>query len=409
MKQSALTVLTAQLLDGYRPGAAFFLSTPNQTLLAEGTFMELTEADGACDLQQLSGSVSDLLGRAARMNHSSPMVVGAIPFDRAKPAKLVVPTTVLWGGPLQFSSDTETRRPAESNSLPTYRITPVPRPEQYAQGVQQAIDRLRSGEMSKVVLSRALDLTSTNITIPIGQLLHSLARHNSHGYTFAVDLPKDHGGQGHSSSQNVLIGASPELLVRKTGNRVISNPLAGSAPRSKDPVEDRRIGEALLSSVKDLHEHAVVIEAVAEALRPFCRSLDVPNLPSLIQTETMWHLSTVVQGELLDPSISSLALAAALHPTPAVCGTPMELAREAIGQIEPYDRGFYTGMVGWSDAAGNGEWIVTIRCAEVYEHSLRLYAGAGIVSDSTPEGELAETSAKFRTMLNALGLHHNQL
>lgn len=119
----------------------------------------------------------------------------------------------------------------------------------------------------------------------------------------------------------------------------------------------------------------------------------------------MWHLSTEVRGELADPSTSSVALAASLHPTPAVCGSPTDRAREAIREIEPFDRHFYTGMVGWCNDSGDGEWVVTIRCAEVGERFLRLYAGAGIVAGSKPEAELAETSAKFRTMLQALGLH----
>ena len=118
----------------------------------------------------------------------------------------------------------------------------------------------------------------------------------------------------------------------------------------------------------------------------------------------MWHLSSRITGELVDPSISSLALAVALHPTPAVCGYPTALAQEAIGTIEPFERGFYTGIVGWCDANGDGQWAVTIRCAEADEHSLRLFAGAGIVAGSKPESELAETEAKFRTMLQAMGL-----
>lgn len=206
-----------------------------------------------------------------------------------------------------------------------------------------------------------------------------------------------------------LIGASPELLVSRSGMQVVSNPLAGSRPRSDDPVEDKRRAEELLSSPKDLHEHAVVVEAVATVLRPYCHTLHVPEKPSVIHSEAMWHLSTEVKGELKDPNTSSLELAIALHPTPAVCGTPMEEAREAIQKIEPFDREFFTGMLGWSDLNGDGEWIVTIRCAEVQENTLRLYAGAGVVAESNPEDELAETSAKFQTMLKALGLRDNSL
>jgi isochorismate synthase len=181
-------------------------------------------------------------------------------------------------------------------------------------------------------------------------------------------------------------------------------PLAGSAARSPDPAEDQRRASALLVSAKDRHEHAIVADAVAAALRPYCRHLDVPAAPSLRHTRTMWHLASHISGELADPSMSALALACALHPTPAVCGDPLPLARAAIAEIEPFDRGFFTGMVGWCDASGDGEWAVTIRCAEVADRSLRLFAGAGIVAGSDPEHELAETTAKLQTMLDALGI-----
>ena len=159
-----------------------------------------------------------------------------------------------------------------------------------------------------------------------------------------------------------------------------------------------------MASAKDRREHAVVAEFVAETLRPFCRRLEVPSGPSLVRTATMWHLSTRVTGELRDPEVSALELACALHPTPAVCGTPTGVARAAISELEPFDRGFYTGALGWGDALGDGEWVVTIRCAEASGSRLRLFAGGGIVVDSVPGEELAETSAKFRTMLRALGV-----
>jgi len=185
---------------------------------------------------------------------------------------------------------------------------------------------------------------------------------------------------------------------------VVANPLAGSVPRSPDPAEDRRRADALLVSAKDRWEHSVVVDAVRQSLEPLCATLTVPSEPSLVQTNSMWHLSTVVTGTVADPSVSALRLATALHPTPAVCGTPTDAARAAIAEYEAFDRGFYTGMVGWSDTRGDGEWVVTIRCAVTDGRNLRLYAGAGVVAESDPEAELAETSAKFRTLLDGLGL-----
>jgi isochorismate synthase EntC len=160
---------------------------------------------------------------------------------------------------------------------------------------------------------------------------------------------------------------------------------------------------ALLESEKDLHEHAVVVAAVRESLAPFCTDLEAPERPTLVRTAAMWHLSTTVTGTLADPGTTALDLASALHPTPAVCGTPTDLARRVIAESEPFDRGPYTGMVGWQDADGDGEWVVTIRCAEAEGRTLRLFAGAGVVAASTSEAETAETAAKFRTFLHAVG------
>jgi isochorismate synthase len=186
---------------------------------------------------------------------------------------------------------------------------------------------------------------------------------------------------------------------------VTANPLAGSAARSDDPIEDGRRATMLLRSAKDRREHAAVVDAIVANLSPLCTNVRVPAEPQLLPTATMWHLASPITASLRDPATSSLRLATALHPTPAVCGVPTERARSLIGELEPFDRGFYAGMVGWCDACGDGEWVITIRCGEVASDSLRLYAGAGIVAGSEPESELAETSAKFRTLLSALGLN----
>jgi isochorismate synthase len=206
-----------------------------------------------------------------------------------------------------------------------------------------------------------------------------------------------------SGPGRTLVGASPELLVSRRGGRLVANPLAGSAPRGADLAEDVRRAAALLESPKDLHEHAVVVAAVREALAPYCTRLELPERPALARTAALWHLSTTVTGELSDPSVTALDLASALHPTPAVCGTPARTARAVISASEPFDRGPYTGMVGWQDADGDGEWVVTIRCAEAEGRTLRLFAGAGVVAASTAEAETAETEAKFRTFLHAVG------
>jgi len=275
----------------------------------------------------------------------------------------------------------------------TPTVTELPAGAAYADAVGRAVGRLRAGELEKIVLARSLHLTGAEPFDP-AMMLRRLAARDPRGYTYAVDL-----GAGRT-----LVGASPELLVSRRGRSVVANPLAGSVPRAADPAEDRRRAEGLLACAKNRREHAVVVEAVADALGPLCTDLVIPAGPELTATASMWHLSTVVTGAVADPSVSALALACALHPTPAVCGTPRAVARPAIAELEAFDRGFYTGMVGWGDASGDGEWVVTIRCAVSEGRNLRLYAGAGVVAESDPVAELAETSAKFRTMLDALGL-----
>ncbi|ASB87043.1 isochorismate synthase DhbC [Bacillus sonorensis] len=396
--QMVSEALAEQLLHEYRTGASFFFSSPERTILAKGVFAAVPEEDGS-GLEHLSQRAAAVLRDAEQSGRKRPIIVGAVPFDNAKPAQLTVPDEVWCAGPLVFEQSVQ----KHSQQGMAYDIQPVPEPEAYIRGVERGLAGIAAGDYSKIVLSRSLRLTSPE-KIDIGRLLQNLAQHNTNGYTFAVDLPERAKEESHSA--RTLIGASPELLVSRTGFRVSANPLAGSRPRSDDPVEDQRRADELLASAKDRHEHAVVVQAVAAALKPFCRKLNVPAEPSLISTETMWHLSTEINGELTDLSISSLELAAALHPTPAVCGTPTDKARAAIKEIEPFDRGFFTGMVGWCDSVGDGEWVVTIRCAEAEDHALRLFAGAGIVAGSRPEDELAETSAKFRTMLLAMGLNN---
>ncbi|HEY1178918.1 MAG TPA: isochorismate synthase, partial [Phytomonospora sp.] len=204
--------------------------------------------------------------------------------------------------------------------------------------------------------------------------------------------------------RRTLVGASPELLVRRRGRVVTAHPLAGSRPRTGNPGRDAAATAELLACDKDRREHAFVVDAIAAALAPYCANVDAPATPGVTATGAMLHLGTLITGELRDEGVSALELACALHPTPAVCGTPTAHARELIGRVEGFERGFYAGMVGWTDRSGDGEWAVAIRCAEVDGDRLRLYAGAGIVPGSQPRAELAETRAKFRTLLGALGV-----
>ncbi|MGH3860864.1 isochorismate synthase [Actinokineospora sp.] len=363
------------LVENYRPGD-FLLAGPSATLLATGCQAVVSEPDP----DELAARVGKLL-----LDTAVPVAVGALPFDPDAQPRLVIPAAV------RRSGRASTRPTTAWTQAP--RVTPIPEPAAYAHAVEQVVRRLRSDpELRKVVLARAVELEFDS-AVDIARLLPGLAAANPIGFTYAADL-----------DGRTLLGASPELLLRRTGDQVVSNPLAGSVPRGVDAAADEKVAAALLASAKDQGEHRVVVEAVVEVLRPFCRRLTVPATPSLVKTPTVWHLSTRVTGELIDSEVSALRLAAALHPTPAVCGTPTAAARAVIAEREPFDRGFYSGVVGWCDAAGDGEWVVAIRCAEVEAARMRLFAGAGIMPDSVPTSELAETDAKFRTLLAALGV-----
>ncbi|GAA0813817.1 isochorismate synthase [Spirilliplanes yamanashiensis] len=374
---------SADLLARYDPATPFFFASPRGTLATEGEFFTVPDSG------DVPASIRGVLDLARTDGQADPIVCGALPFDRSGPPRLTVPVRTHRAGPLP----TRLAPPAGPAAGPVRRAE-VPSGAAYADGVRRAVARMRAGELDKVVLARALDVT-TDAPIDIGLLLRRLAARDPTGYTFAAGL-----GEGAGT----LVGSSPELLLSRHGALVTTNPLAGSIARSADPAEDSARAHALLGSPKDRREHALVIDAVAEALRPYCDDLDVPAGPCLIRTAAMWHLSTVITGRVKDPSISSLTLAAALHPTPAVCGTPTPDARAAIAEYEPFDRGFYTGLVGWEDARGDGEWVLVLRCAVAEGRTARLYAGAGVVADSDPHAELAETTAKFRTMLTGLGL-----
>lgn len=290
---------------------------------------------------------------------------------------------------------------------PPWRPRERPSATAYAATVRSAVDAIAAGDLAKVVLGRWLDLvppaplSAQQRDALVATLVARLRATSPHAGVYALPA----GGSDTLGRQRMLVGASPELLVARSGAEVRSTPLAGSAARAGDPVEDLRVRDALLRSAKDSHEHRFVVETVARTLRPFCRDLEVPRTPVAIATDSMWHLATPIRGRLTnprDPRVAVLQLAADLHPTPAVCGEPRERAAALIRGAESRERGPLTGVVGRVDARGDGTAAVVIRSALVGTDDVRIFAGAGIVAGSDPDAEARETAAKWRTMLRAL-------
>ena len=340
--------------------------------------------DTGSPLQQ---AIKAAFERARRAGQDNPIAIGAIPFDVSEPSCLYIPNNHEWRPRETAPVVADSAMPAlvGQNSLPDETG--------FKRAVEHAIVNFRHSDVRKAVLSVMRELTFAS-EVNVERLLASLAKQNREGYQFRIPLPD--GGD--------LIGVSPELLIRKQGENIISNPLAGSAKRMVDPAADKDNAERLSASEKDHYEHSLVIEDIRSLLSPVCAELDVPEKPSLINTAALWHLSTRIEGRLADPETNALQLACLLHPTPAVCGFPTERAHRLIRFVEPFERGLFTGMVGWTDFEGNGEWVVTIRCGTVQRKTVRLFAGAGIVEASEPESEWAEVQTKLKTMLNACGL-----
>ena len=324
------------------------------------------------------------------------MVVGALPFDRSAAAALTVPASIIReDGPLEPHSY---YRFGPGSSLYASVVSLDPDEEEHLARIEAAISTIRSSKLDKVVLARAIDIAFNPPVDPLLVAARLIDRsHNRDG--FIADLsPAGRPG-------NMLVGSSPEVLVKRQGSTVTAYPLAGSAPRSASPALDSAAATRLQGSAKDNAEHQFVVSHLRERLAPLCSSLSVPSSPELTKTNEMWHLATPVVGTLASPSTSALDLALRVYPTPAVCGTPSDAA-EALIQTAESDRGFYGGAVGWCDSSGDGEYMVAIRCAEVsgYGRSARTWAGGGIVADSIAADELAETSAKLRTILSSLDL-----
>ncbi len=274
---------------------------------------------------------------------------------------------------------------ATSNSFSVKPLTPV---DEYLGAVVAARDAVRAGRLLKAVIARDIAVTAS-APMDVHAVLLRLRASFGSSYRFCIDG---------------LIGASPELLVQVEGRTVRSHPLAGTAPRTGDPATDARLASELVASTKNQVEHRVVIDMVHDTLLPWCSYLDWEPEPSVVTVANVQHLGTAVEGALSEPRPSVMTLVRALCPTPALGGAPSADAIDFIDSVEPMDRGNYGGAVGILDTHGNGTFAVTIRCAEFStdRRSATLFAGGGIVAESDPVAELAETQSKFQAMLSAI-------
>ena len=268
----------------------------------------------------------------------------------------------------------------------TYTVAAGRPPEDWCDLVGQATKAMVGGAFAKVVLARLVEVTADR---PLDRRA-------------VLDRLRATYPGCHLVGVGGFVAASPELLVSVAGDIVRSHPMAGTAPRGGDPTTDQRLAASLLASAKDRQEHQVTIDMVHDTLLGWCSYLDYEAEPSVVAVANVQHLATLVEGRLSHPAPSVLELVAALHPTPAVAGWPRAEAVAWIADHEGFDRGRYAGTAGWVDATGNGTWAVSVRCAELDGPTARVFAGNGIVADSDPETELAETRAKLQALLSAI-------
>lgn len=330
---------------------------------------------------------------------SGPVAVASLAFDPATSGSVVVVPKVLLGrrdgqswltlvtppGAVQVPQ--LRRRPTAAAEPVHARVeAAVPTEQEWAASVSRAVMALRGGELEKVVLARALDVRADE-ALDARSIAARLSHRFPSCFTFLCDG---------------LIGASPELLVRRLGRHVESLVLAGTIRRGGSPAEDEELERGLTTSPKDAHEHRLAVESVRAVLRDVAVEVDEDAAPHLLRLANVTHLATALAGWLPAPAPTALDLATRLHPTAAVGGTPREDALRLIRSLEAAPRGRYAAPVGWMDANGDGEFALALRCAQLDGATARLWAGNGIVADSDPDAEVAETTAKLDAVLTAI-------
>ena len=352
---------------------------------------------------------SDAVAALAAIEHDStvegvtPLALGSVPFTPGFRGELIIPQVTVgkrddgihWVTWVDDVDPTAALAPvsepvpvAANYTIGNSRSTAPHSTEVYLDAVTAARDAVRAGALTKAVIARPITVTA-DVPMDIHAVLQRLKASFGSSYRYSIDG---------------FVGASPELLVEVAGTTVRSHPLAGTTRRTGDVDNDRALAAELQASAKNQIEHRIVIDVVHDTLLPWASYLDWEPEPSIVSVANVQHLGTRMEGMLSQPGPSVIELVQALSPTPALGGHPRAAALDLISKVEGFERGRYGGAVGWVDAAGNGTWAVAIRCAEFSADrmSARLVAGGGIVADSEPLAELAETQAKFQAMLSAI-------
>jgi salicylate biosynthesis isochorismate synthase/menaquinone-specific isochorismate synthase len=424
---------TALIAAARRPGEPWFaLEQPDAdgfALAATGCARAI-EASGPRRFAEVARTWRDLAANAAAdpvdgPRGSGPVALGGFAFapdggrsadwEGFAPASLHVPELAIarHGGEARLTltvlaqPDDDPRelaaralaRAAELRDVPLALLDPSPvesarvasamPPEHYVAAVERAVERIRAGELEKIVLAREV-LVHAGAPHDAAAVLGVLREAFPSCYTFAV-------GRGDKA----FVAASPELLVRRQGQRASTLALAGTTRRSADPAVDDHLGEQLLRSSKDREEQAIVTRRIERTLAPHSVWVAAAEDPVVVKMANVQHLATPIRAQLREP-IGAVELVGALHPTPAVGGEPFGVAEPLIPALEGMDRGWYAAPVGWTDALGDGEFCVALRCALLHGRAARCYAGVGVVADSDPQAELAETEAKLEALLPVL-------
>ncbi|TGU86777.1 isochorismate synthase [Acinetobacter pittii] len=374
--------------------AGFIFTTPEYIISSHQKLKDI-EFTKDTQLKEWLNEARLQLQQAIAEGYSDAKVMGGLPFSSSADVNLMLMQDAKVYQKALFS-----QTDINLDNLILKQADYLPSGEHYKQQVEYLVQQMRAQKLDKAVLARILQLEFEE-NLPISDVFYNLAKHNPEGHNYAVAR--------YPQSEGWFVGASPELLIAKQNTRIWSKPVAGTLARDDDPTLDQNNARALLASQKDQHEHALVIEMIADELTPFCKQLQVPKQPSLIRTKRLWHLASHINGELKKADTHVFDLIERLHPTPAICGEPSPIAKELIQQLEPFNRELFAGTMGWADEQGNGEWSVTVRCARIYQNIARLFAGAGIVEASHPQAEHAETAAKFRTVLDGFQISPNQL